>query len=280
MTFSTGKIITTAAVATAVDTTSAQTLINKSISLGSNTITATKAQLNTAVTDGDVVYVGDTITAQNTTVAAATITNFLADSGASSNAPRMVLSRSKGASVGSYTIVAAADALGSYQFWGADGTTTVLSAAITSLAMGTPVAGDVRGNLLFRTGSGAGVTTIRLTIDDTNATFALPVTTSGCLTSGANTLTTGTLALAMATKPNVTVTPNATGTFTSTVPPAGTICTLEIVTSGTTSYTMTFGTGFKTTGTLATGTVTAKTFMLAFLSNGTTLNELSRTAAM
>ena len=87
-------------------------------------------------------------------------------------------------------------------------------------------------------------------------------------------------ALAFGTQNHVTWTPNATGSVTSTVPTAGTICTLEIVTSGTTSYTVTFGTGFKTTGTLATGTVTAKTFMVAFKSNGTTLNEIARTVAM
>jgi len=79
-----------------------------------------------------------------------------------------------------------------------------------------------------------------------------------------NTLTAGTLALAFGLKPNRQVTPNATATFTS----------------GTTSYTMTFGTGFKTTGTLATGTVTAKTFVLNFISDGTSLIETSRTTAM
>lgn len=87
-------------------------------------------------------------------------------------------------------------------------------------------------------------------------------------------------ALAFGTQNHVTWTPNATGTVTSTVPAAGTICTLEVVTSGTTSYTITFGTGFKTTGTLATGTTSARTFMMMFKSNGTTLNEISRTTAM
>lgn len=87
-------------------------------------------------------------------------------------------------------------------------------------------------------------------------------------------------ALAFGTQNHVTWTPNATGSVTSTVPAAGTICTLEILTSGVASFTVTFGTGFKTTGTLATGTVTAKTFMVTFKSNGTTLNELSRTVAM
>lgn len=87
-------------------------------------------------------------------------------------------------------------------------------------------------------------------------------------------------ALAFGTQNHVTVTPNATGTFTSTVPAAGTICTLEIITAGASSYTLTFGAGFKVVGTLATGTVTAKTFMVTFKSNGTTLNEIARTVAM
>jgi len=87
-------------------------------------------------------------------------------------------------------------------------------------------------------------------------------------------------ALAFGTQNNVTVTPTGTGTFTSTVPAAGTTCHLKITTTGTTSFTLTFGTGFKTTGTLATGTVSGKVFMVAFWSDGTTLNEISRTAAM
>jgi hypothetical protein len=53
-----------------------------------------------------------------------------------------------------------------------------------------------------------------------------------------------------------------------------------ITTSGTTSYTLTFGTNFKSTGTLATGTTTAKVFVITFVYDGTNLNEVSRTAAM
>jgi hypothetical protein len=78
----------------------------------------------------------------------------------------------------------------------------------------------------------------------------------------------------------VKVTPNATATFTTTVAPAGAESSVIIVTSGTTSYTITFGTGFLTTGTLATGTVTAKTFVVNFVSDGTTMIETSRTVAM
>jgi hypothetical protein len=93
-------------------------------------------------------------------------------------------------------------------------------------------------------------------------------------------LTAGTTAMALATNINVQVTPNANATFTTTVPSAGLRCQLYILTSGTSSYTITFGTGFRTTGTLATGTTTARYFMLSFISDGTVLVETSRTAAM
>lgn len=94
------------------------------------------------------------------------------------------------------------------------------------------------------------------------------------------TLSAGTLAMALSTNRNVIVTPNATGTFTTTVPASGTRCNLIILTSGVTSYTMTFGTGFKTTGTLATGVTAARYFVFDFISDGTNLLEVSRTAAI
>lgn len=92
-------------------------------------------------------------------------------------------------------------------------------------------------------------------------------------------LSNGTLALAFGTNSTVKVTPTATGSFTTTIPAAGTQCHLIILTSGTTSFTMTFGTGFKSVGTLATGTTTAKTFVVHFISDGTTVIEAGRTAA-
>ena len=92
--------------------------------------------------------------------------------------------------------------------------------------------------------------------------------------------TAGTVAMALATNSVVKVTPNATATFTTTVAPAGSRAAVIIVTSGTTSYTITFGTGFLTTGTLATGATTAKTFVIEFVSDGTTMIETSRTTAM
>ena len=68
-----------------------------------------------------------------------------------------------------------------------------------------------------------------------------------------------------------------------TVPAAmvGQVVYLEINTSGTTSFTLTFGTNIKTaTSTLATGTVTAKLFVIAYLIQSTTnVVELYRTVA-
>lgn len=86
--------------------------------------------------------------------------------------------------------------------------------------------------------------------------------------------------LALATNYQAQFTPNANVTLTSTVPAIGIETTLIVLTSGVTSYTLTFGTGFKSQGTLATGTVTAKYFVLKFISNGTNLLEISRTLAM
>lgn len=54
---------------------------------------------------------------------------------------------------------------------------------------------------------------------------------------------------------------------------------VKVLTSGTSSFTLTFGANFKSTGTLATGTTTAKTFMIQFLSDGTNYVEVSRTTA-
>jgi len=63
-------------------------------------------------------------------------------------------------------------------------------------------------------------------------------------------------------------------------PPAGTQCTLILVTTGTTSRTVTFNSAnFKTTGTLATGILSGRYFVLTFVSDGTELIEKSRTAA-
>ncbi len=78
-----------------------------------------------------------------------------------------------------------------------------------------------------------------------------------------------------------TLTPAENETITiSNVGAVGDTFTLKILTSGTTAYTLTFSTGFNITGTLATGTTTAKIFVIRFVSDGTNYMESSRTTAM
>lgn len=55
---------------------------------------------------------------------------------------------------------------------------------------------------------------------------------------------------------------------------------IRVLTSGTSSYTLTFGSNFKSTGTLATGVTSAKTFVVSFLFDGTNFVETGRTVAM
>ena len=93
-------------------------------------------------------------------------------------------------------------------------------------------------------------------------------------------LANGTTAMAFGTNTAVKVTPNVGATYTTTVPAAGNLRTLMILTSGTSSYTITFGTGFKSTGTLATGTTSLRVFVIHWISDGTNLYESGRTAAM
>ena len=73
---------------------------------------------------------------------------------------------------------------------------------------------------------------------------------------------------------------SANVTMTTNVATLGSRADIIIVTSGVTSRTVTFGTGFKTTGTLATGTVAGKYFVISFVSNGSFMIETSRTVAM
>ena len=87
-------------------------------------------------------------------------------------------------------------------------------------------------------------------------------------------------AVDLGTNSVVKVTVAANVTLTTTVPPAGSFRAVLILTSGTTSRTVTFGTGFKPTGTLATGTTAGRIFSVLFVSDGTNLYEAGRTVAM
>jgi len=77
-----------------------------------------------------------------------------------------------------------------------------------------------------------------------------------------------------------TVVISADTTLTTTVPKVGSTAYVVIITSGATSRTVTFGTGFKSSGTLATGTDPDRRFVFEFISDGTNLVEVSRTSAI
>ena len=78
-----------------------------------------------------------------------------------------------------------------------------------------------------------------------------------------------------------TMTPAQNQAFTVTGGIVGQELLLKILTSGTNSYDLTFGSGFGANGgTLATGTADAKTFVARFVHDGTSFVEVGRTAAM
>lgn len=91
---------------------------------------------------------------------------------------------------------------------------------------------------------------------------------------------TGTVSLDPALGDVFTTTPSGDMTINASSALLGARVSVVVTTSGTTSRTLTFGTSFKTTGTLATGTVTAKVFTISFIGDGTNLNEVARTTAM
>ncbi len=77
-----------------------------------------------------------------------------------------------------------------------------------------------------------------------------------------------------------TLTPAQTESITVSGGTAGQDLYLLILTSGSSSFTLTFSTGFHSAGTLATGTSSNKYFLLHFVNVGGTYFEVSRTAAM
>lgn len=92
--------------------------------------------------------------------------------------------------------------------------------------------------------------------------------------------TSGTIAVRMGASV-LKITPTDNCTFNASSGTPGQLVTIYITTSGTSSYTMTFGTNFISTGTLATGTVDAKKFAVTFRCvAGGTWAEISRTTAM
>lgn len=91
---------------------------------------------------------------------------------------------------------------------------------------------------------------------------------------------TGTVSLDPALGDVFTTAPTGDMTINAASALLGARVSIVITTPNTTSRTLTFGTNFKTTGTLATGTVASKVFTISFVGDGTNLNEVARTTAM
>jgi len=141
----------------------------------------------------------------------------------------------------------------------------------------------VNGPINFATNGGTRMSVFGsggVSIGNSTDSGAGSLNVSGSISGGYITLADGSTAMGFGADNVVRVTPTANATYTTTVPAAGAICVLSILTSGTTSRTITFGTGFKSTGTLATGTVSARYFNITFVSDGTNLIEMSRTVAI
>lgn len=129
---------------------------------------------------------------------------------------------------------------------------------------------DSAGNIIGYAKSNNPVFTGQVTMPPT------VVTTSA---TGPTVASTGTVTVSM-TNPIITCTPTGAMTLNATGGIAGQRMTFIFTTSGVTSFVITFGTNFKSTGTLATGTTTAKIFPVSFLcTNGTQWLETSRTIA-
>ncbi len=85
-----------------------------------------------------------------------------------STPPSVIVGKSRGATVGSHTIVQSGDVLGRLEFVGSDGTLFATGAQIYAEVDGTPGSTDLPGRLVFgTTADGAGSTTERMRISST-----------------------------------------------------------------------------------------------------------------
>jgi hypothetical protein len=98
------------------------------------------------------------------------LASFVWESSATSPAPSVILSRSRSATIGSFSSVASGDAIGAINFNGDDGTAFVVGASILASVDGTPGTSDMPGRLVFSTtADGANTPTERMRIDSTGA---------------------------------------------------------------------------------------------------------------
>lgn len=110
-------------------------------------------------------------------------------------------------------------------------------------------------------------------------TNIVPFSQGGIGSSAATSATTGAQTVNM-TSELITITPTGNTTLNASGGIAGQRVTFVVTTSGVSSFTITFGTNFKSVGTLATGTTNNRTFTVSFVYNGSLWIETGRTAAM
>ncbi len=111
-----------------------------------------------------------------------------------------------------------------------------------------------------------------------NTITVLPFANGGISGAAATSATTGAMTVNM-TSSVITITPTGNCTFNASGGVAGQRVTFSITTSGVSSFTLTWGTNFRKTGTLATGTTSARFFTVTFICiDGTIWSEISRTA--
>lgn len=151
----------------------------------------------------------------------------------------------------------------------ASGTRVVMgSIAVVSTNV---TAGTEAGDLVFNTLNGTVNEKFRIESGGSVSMVAKTAATSA---------TTGTMTTTLTNLTAITITPTGDCTFNASGGFSGQSCSFVVTTSGTTSWNLTFGTNYKSTGVLATGTVTAKVFTVSFVYNGTNWNETARTTAM
>lgn len=164
----------------------------------------------------------------------------------------------------------------------ASGTNTGDNAVNTTYANDYRAANFVAGtNYLSPSGNGSSLTGITAAQVGAEPTITTLSFAKGGIGAGAATsATTGTMTVTMNTE-MITITPTGACTFNGSGGVTGQRITFVVTTSGTSSFVLTWGTNFKSVGTLATGTTTAKIFGVSFLcTNGTQWIETGRTIAM
>lgn len=108
-------------------------------------------------------------------------------------APQYLFGKSRGATIGDYTIVQASDVLGYLRYLGSDGTDLSLSSEIQGIVLpgSTPSGGNIAGQILVRTKPAGTAIATALTIDNTLVTTPSSLSTTN--TTAATSSTTGAL---------------------------------------------------------------------------------------